>query len=81
MCFCTDDRCPLQGALDQHVIVIVNTKCSSEGGDTVAEDENVPFWVLKYGVKLEEILVYNSEKYGTCFVTNPAELSLEIWGK
>ena len=48
---------------------------------TVAEDENVPFWVLKYGVKLEEILVYNSEKYGTCFVTNPAELSWEIWGK
>ena len=37
MCFCTDDRCPLQGALDQHVIVIVNTKCSSEGGDNWAK--------------------------------------------
>ena len=43
--------------------------------------KRVPVWGLKYGVKLEEILVYNSEKYGTCFVTNPAELSWEIWGK
>ena len=49
--------------------------------DTGAEDENVPFLVLKYGVKLEEIQVYISEKYSTCFVTNPAELSWEIWGK
>ena len=45
---------------------------------TAAEDENVPFLILKYGVKLEEIQVYISEKYGTCFVTNPAELILHI---
>ena len=42
---------------------------------------NVPFLVLKYGVQLEEIFGGILEKYGTSFVTNPAELIWEIWGK
>ena len=48
---------------------------------TVAEDENVPFLVLKYDVKLEEILMYISKKYDSFFVTNPAELSRKTWGR
>ena len=48
-------------------------------GYTVAEDENIPLLVSKYGAQLEEIFAATLEKYDTSFVTNPAELTLEIW--